>query len=126
MTFGESIKSCLNGYVKFDGRASRSEYWWFWLFCMILILIASAIDLSMSNPYGRYDRLRTLETLVGLAILLPSISVSVRRLHDLNKSGWWYLISFIPLIGIIILYIWFATRGTVGANNFGEDPLAAA
>lgn len=84
MTFGESIKSCLNGYVKFDGRAPRSEYWWFWLFGAILLLIANAIELSMLNKHD------TLEILVNLAIFLPALSVSVRRLHDLNKSGWWY------------------------------------
>lgn len=118
MTFGESIKSCLNGYVKFDGRAPRSEYWWFWLFGAILLLIANAIELSMLNKHD------TLEILVNLAIFLPALSVSVRRLHDLNKSGWWYLIIFIPLIGAIVLIIWFLMRGTVGTNDFGEDPIS--
>ena len=116
MTFGESIKSCLNGYVKFDGRAPRSEYWWFLVFIFLVDLSASTI----------YEKSELVSTLAGLALLLPNLAVCVRRLHDLNKSGWWVLLFFIPIIGHIILIVWFATRGTVGANSFGEDPLAAA
>ena len=123
MTFGESIKSCLSGYVKFEGRASRSEYWWFGVFNFLIGIVASCIDKSASTIYEKSE---LVSTLVALAFLLPSLAVCVRRLHDLNKSGWWVLLFFIPIIGLIVLIVWFATRGTVGANNFGEDPLAAA
>nr|WP_314748502.1 DUF805 domain-containing protein [uncultured Campylobacter sp.] len=123
MTFGESIKSCLSGYVKFDGRAPRSEYWWFLVFIFLVDVVAACIDLSASTIYEKSE---LVSTLAGLALLLPNLAVCVRRLHDLNKSGWWVLLFFIPIIGHIVLIVWFATRGTVGANNFGEDPLAAA
>ena len=120
MTFGESIKSCLNGYVKFDGRAPRSEYWWFLVFIFIVNVVAVCIDLSASNIYEKSE---LFSTLAGLALLLPKLAVCVRRLHDLNKSGWWVLLFFIPIIGPIVLIIWFVMRGTVGTNNFGEDPI---
>ena len=119
MIFAESVKSCLDGYVKFDGRASRSECWWFAAFN----LLVGALALSIS---AIYEIPGIVFSLAGLALLLPNLAVCVRRLHDLNKSGWWVLLFFIPIIGLIILIVWFATRGTVGANSFGEDPLAAA
>ena len=122
MTFGESIKSCLNGYVKFDGRAPRSEYWWFLVFIFLVDVVAACIDFSASTIYEKSE---LVSTLAALALLLPNLAVCVRRLHDLNKSGWWVLLFFIPIIGHIILIVWFATHGTVGANSFGEDPLAA-
>ena len=122
MTFVESIKSCLNGYVKFDGRAPRSEYWWFLVFIFLVDVVAACIDLSASTIY---EKSGLVSALANLALFLPNLAVCVRRLHDLNKSGWWVLLSFIPIIGPIVLIVWFATRGTVGANSFGEDPLAA-
>ena len=123
MIFAESVKSCLNGYVKFDGRAPRSECWWFGVFNLLVGALAICVDLSIS---AIYEIPGIVFSLAGLALLLPNLAVCVRRLHDLNKSGWWVLLFFIPIIGHIILIVWFATRGTVGANSFGEDPLAAA
>ena len=115
MTFGTSVATCFSKYVNFQGRASRSEFWWFtlfvWLVCFIAIIIDGAIDQSIVQP------------IAGLALFFPSLSVQVRRLHDTDKSGGWALVGIIPLIGSIILLIMCAFKGTPGTNRFGEDPL---
>jgi uncharacterized membrane protein YhaH (DUF805 family) len=110
MTFSESIKTCLNKYANFNGRASRSELWWFQLFYILVAFVASLINDDFF-------------WLSYIALFLPLLAVCVRRLHDKNKSGWWYLMSFVPIANIVLL-VWFCQRGTVGANNFGDDPLS--
>jgi uncharacterized membrane protein YhaH (DUF805 family) len=112
MNFTDSIKTCLTKkYVDFNGRASRSEYWWFFLFCIIIGIIASMIN-------------ETLYYIVVLALLLPSISVAVRRLHDIDMSGWWFLLNLIPIIGFLILLFLYCSKGTPGPNRFG-DPVVS-
>ncbi len=130
MTFGEAIKSCFKKYVTFSGRAPRSEYWWFALFVFIGNLALSFLDSFMfgtvvTTPGGfeAYTNTPVFSGLFGLATFLPSISVAVRRLHDVDRSGWWYWIALVPLIGIILLIVWFASKGTPGPNRFGPDPL---
>ena len=115
MTFGTSIATCFSKYVNFQGRASRSEFWWFALFVFLVYFIAIIID-------GAIDQ-SIVQPIAGLALFLPSLSVQVRRLHDTDKSGWWSLLGIIPLIGSIILLIMCAFKGTPGTNRFGEDPL---
>lgn len=120
MGFREAIASALNGYVRFSGRSSRSEYWWFALAValghMAIGLVEGAVGL-LTGEVG------ILGLLFSLVILLPSLAVSVRRLHDVDRSGWWLLLWFIPLIGLIVLLVWACTRGTPGDNRFGPDPL---
>jgi uncharacterized membrane protein YhaH (DUF805 family) len=111
MTFGESIKTCFKQYATFSGRASRSELWWFLLFTLLVSAGAGIIAEAIG-------------ALVYLALLLPNLAVQVRRLHDVDKSGWWLLIMFIPLIGLILLY-WFVLPSTEGANEYGEGPALA-
>lgn len=130
MTFGQSIQTVFSKYVTFSGRASRSEFWWWVLFVFVTNLVLSVIDsvlfgTTVTTEYGFEASTNTpfLSGLFGLATLLPGISVAVRRLHDRDKSGWWYWLVLIPLVGIIILIVWFATEGTRGANRFGADPL---
>ena len=132
MTFSESIKTCLSKFVTWEGRASRSEYWYFILFAVICYVAASIIDrilgtsFSMTNPAtGEPQSLGYgyVYVLTALALLLPSLAVLVRRLHDTNRSGWWYWIILIPLVGAILVLVWFCTRGTVGNNEYGSDPL---
>ncbi len=113
MSFTEAIASCFRRYVGFSGRASRSEFWYFELFAVLLSIAGSIID-----P-------RVVGGLISLALLLPSLAVTARRLHDTNRSGWWILIAFIPLVGIIVLIIWLATRGESNTNRFGPPPFAA-
>ena len=85
------------------------------LFTVLGSIVAGIIDLVLSEP--------VIDALFGLATILPSLAVAVRRLHDLDRTGWWIFIGLIPLIGWIILIIWYCTRGTVGPNRFGPDPL---
>ena len=117
MDFGQAIKTCLNKYATFSGRAQRSEYWYFFLFTAVVNIVASVLDATI------FGDMAVLYVIATLVLLLPSIAAGVRRLHDTDKSGWWLLISFIPAIGIIVLIVFFCQRGTVGPNRFGPDPL---
>lgn len=115
----------LKNYVGFSGRARRKEYWMFTLFNLIAAIIAMVLDhvlhlASATTGYG------PIYGLYVLAVLLPSLAVGIRRLHDTDRSGWWLLLGFIPLIGAIILIVWMATDGTPGDNKFGSNPKAGA
>lgn len=116
MGFGQAIASGFSNYVNFSGRACRSEYWFWSLFIFLAEIVTSFIDmvLGFSATTG----------LFGLATFLPSLAVAIRRLHDLDRSGWWILLALIPVIGWIILIIWDCTKGTEGPNRFGPDRLA--
>ena len=114
MNFSEAIQSGFNKYVTFTGRAARSEYWYWTLFTVILAIVSGIIDGVMG--------LEIVSTITSLAILLPSIAVGVRRLHDIDRTGWWLLLAF-TVIGIILLIVWDCTKGTSGPNRFGPDPL---
>lgn len=119
MGFQQAVKTCLSKYVDFQGRASRSEYWYFVL-AYALVLIAVAI---LAVTLGARSMLFPLLGLVLLAIFLPSIAAQVRRLHDTNASGWWILLAFIPYVGGLIMLVWYCIPGTKGENRFGPDPL---
>ena len=121
MSFTESIGTCFRKYVDGNGRASRSEFWYFQLFLVILYTVSSWID---SAVFGTgFEERGLVDSVVTLGTLLPAITATVRRLHDVNKSGWWILIGF-TCIGLIPLIIWEATKGTSGSNEYGDDPLA--
>ena len=123
MSFTESIGTCFRKYVDVNGRASRSEFWYFQLFLFVLTTISQFID---SAVFGTgLGETGTVYMVIMLGTLLPFICGVVRRLHDVNKSGWWILLIF-TCIGIIPLIIWWATKGTSGSNEHGDDPLAAA
>jgi uncharacterized membrane protein YhaH (DUF805 family) len=98
MTFQESIKTCLTKYADFNGRAVRSEYWWFALAIFIVGAVCQAIHPAIAGVFY-------------LATLLPSLAAATRRLHDTNRSGWWQLIVLLPLIGLIILIVFLAQEG---------------
>ena len=116
MNFVEAIKSGFSNYVNFSDRAIRSEYWYWILFIILGDIVTGIIDWAIGA--------QVTTGLFGLATLLPNIAVAIRRLHDLDRTGWWILLSLIPLVGWIILLIWYCTRGTVGPNRFGPDRLA--
>jgi len=107
-------------YADFSGRATRSEYWYFILFYSILVIIASFVDTLLS---GQDNTFPVVTMIVILVHIMPSLAVSVRRLHDIGKSGWWYLISLIPVIGPIILII-FAVLDSDQDNQYGPNPKA--
>ena len=114
MNLLESVNSGLTNYFNFNGRASRSEYWFFLLF-VNLISIASLIIASLTGANG-------LPLIVAVASFIPSISITSRRLHDSGMSGWWQLLSF-TVVGIIPLFIWYVTESDKGRNSYGENPL---
>lgn len=129
MTFQQSIRTVLSKYATFSGRAARSEYWWWVLFVVGLNFITTIIDATLIapglglDPVGDSDAaVAPLSMVVGLLLFLPGLAVSVRRLHDLDKSGWWLLVMFVPLVGVLLLIFWFASRGTKGPNRFGREP----
>jgi uncharacterized membrane protein YhaH (DUF805 family) len=117
MGFGEAISTCLSKYATFSGRARRSEYWFFALFEALVNIAAGVVDGVVNSSL--------IGALAAIALFLPSLAVSVRRLHDIDRSGWWLLIGLIPILGWILLFIWACTKGTLGPNRFGRDPLAA-
>lgn len=120
MGFGDAIRSCLQKYATFAGRAPRSEFWWFWLFGGLVSAVCGVIDTAiLGAPAGE----GWLSALAGLALLLPSLAVSVRRLHDIGRSGWWWWIALIPIIGWIVLIVWYCQASQPGTNQFGPDPL---
>ena len=112
---------CLQHYADFTGRARRSEYWYFVLFNFIVSIL---IGLSLGVIAGLLNvpALVYLAYLWSLAVFIPSLAVSVRRLHDIGRSGWWLLLSLIPLVGSIILIIWHCTDSQPGANQYGPNP----
>lgn len=119
MTFSESVTTCFRKYVTFSGRATRSEFWYFVLFNVIVGIVVGFLDSAFFG--GRIDETGPLESMHSLVIFLPAISVQVRRLHDLDKSGWWYFMWLIPVIGWIALLVWNATEGSFGDNRFGPS-----
>lgn len=116
MSPGEAIRSGFQHYVDASGRASRSEFWWWTAFTTVVYLVLSLLPGNAAAIAN---------ALFMLATLLPSFAVQIRRLHDLDRVGWWLLIAFIPVIGWIVLLVWACTRGTTGDNRFGPDPLGA-
>lgn len=118
-TFMGAVKTCLSKYATFEGRARRPEFWWFALFTFAGSMVASFLDVAI---FGAASDAGLLSAVFSLAMLIPSIAVGVRRLHDTDRVGWWYLMVFIPLIGFIVLLIFFIQRGTEGPNRFGPEP----
>lgn len=104
MTFGESIKTCFSKYAEFNGRASRSEFWWWFLFTFLASAGAGMVS-------------ETLSGLFSLAVLLPGLAVGARRLHDTDRSAWFLLLWFIPIIGWIVLLVW-AVQEAKEPNRF--------
>ena len=117
MNFQTSIKTCFNKYAVFSGRASRSEYWFFALFSLLGGIIATIFDTMILGYSTEVNG--PINLIFSVAIILPSISVATRRLHDLNKSGWWQLLWF-TIIGGILLIIWYATEGIKKNNSHGK------
>ncbi len=117
VTFKEAIvRAIQQNYCNFSGRASRSEFWWFSLFTFILAAIIGIVFC------WNEDVLNIVTGLVNLALLLPSLGLAVRRLHDIDKSGWWIFISLIPVIGWILLIVWYCKDSQMAPNEYGPVP----
>ncbi len=120
MGFTEAVRSVLSDhYADFTGRASRSEYWWFALFSILVSIGISIARAIAGDVVGGI-----LGLLFVLALIVPSISVTVRRLHDSDRSGWWILIALVPMIGSLVLLVLMVLPGTPGENRFGPDSSA--
>ena len=122
MGFSEAIQSGFNNYANFEGRASRPAYWWWFLFTWIVSIIAQLLDnMTRIGGIGSESYLNMwvgiISAIVGLALFLPSLGVMIRRLHDTDRSGWWWLIGIIPIIGWIILIFFLASPGTPGEKR---------
>lgn len=121
MDFTQAVKAVFSKYVTFSGRARRAEYWWFALFQLLCGIALSIVDHML---FGRpYSDTGPLEGIFSLLIFLPAISVMVRRLHDGDRSGWWFWIILIPLVGALFLLYWLVSKGTTGPNDYGPDPI---
>lgn len=117
VSFTEAVTRALTlNYCNFEGRSSRSEYWWFCLFQFILGCVVSAI-FSFSDTLNLI-----MSGVVSLALLLPDLGLAVRRLHDTNHSGWWLFLALIPVIGAIVLFIWFIQDSEHHPNQYGPEP----
>jgi uncharacterized membrane protein YhaH (DUF805 family) len=124
MGFAEAVRTCLQKYVGFSGRARRSEYWYFALFTLIVSIVAGILD-GLLGTMSDETNVGVIGTIASLALLLPSIAVAIRRLHDTSRSGWWILIGLIPIVGWIILIV-FYVQDSHPDNEYGPSPKAAA
>jgi len=107
MNFPTAISTCFSKFATFSGRATRSEFWWFYLFTILLSWFAQmAVGASVSG-------------IVSLVLILPMWAAGARRLHDIGRTGWWQLIAF-TVIGIVVLIVWYATDSEKAANQYGE------
>ncbi len=113
------IKCITKKYVTFSGRAVREEFWMFFLFMTICYAIAIAIDMS-SGLWDNEDAIGVFSGILCLVFILPYLAVTVRRFHDINKSGWFVLITYIPIVGWIGWLIWMCTEGSKAKNRFGK------
>ena len=112
----------LNKYFDFSGRARRAEYWLFFLFYFVVSFVLVFADGALGY-YIQSWGIGVLGSLFGLAMFIPGLAVTVRRLHDRDMRGWWILLVFIPILGYLALLIIFILPGTKGSNRFGKDPL---
>lgn len=131
VSFSDAIRSGWANYANFSGRSGRSAYWWWVLFTSILSLVSQTLD-SWLRPGGMGTQsyagvwVGLITGIVSLVLIVPSVAVMVRRLHDTDRSGWWWLIVVIPVIGWLVLIYFLVTPGTPGVNRFGPPPSAIA
>lgn len=126
-----AVKTVLGKYATFSGRADRGEFWWFIGFALLLFIVLGGIEGAILAPMLGYsafdpDLGQPLQLLAALVLLLPTLALDVRRLHDIDRSGWWYLVGLIPVVGTFILLYWFLQPSTPGSNRFGPVPQAPA
>ena len=113
--------AALKKYATFSGRAQRSEYWYFVLFYFVIFIGLAIVD-GITGSFDEEAGMGLLGSLFVIAMLIPSLAVGVRRLHDTNRSGWWLLVSIIPVIGLIVLVVFTIQDSQPGQNQFGPNP----
>ena len=122
MTFQQAIQSGFRNYVNFEGRASRSEFWYFVLFTFLVSMALNIVDLMLFHSSTGSFHINALGALFSLAVLLPSLGLAFRRLHDTERSAWWLLIN-LTIIGGLVTLVFNCLPGTPGPNKYGPDPL---
>jgi uncharacterized membrane protein YhaH (DUF805 family) len=124
MNFVQAVKSYFIRWNDFKGRSSRSEYWWATLFTYLVIILLQVVQVMLAQAESVLALLAMITILVFLLFLtIASFAVMVRRLHDVNRSGWWFLIYF-TIIGIFVLLYWYVQKGDEADNRYGSDPLS--
>ena len=118
MGFGQAVSTCFSKYLDFSGRACRSEYWYWTLFAFLVSIAGNFVGMTVDSLIAG--------VVLQLALLLPGLAAFARRMHDIDKSGWWFFLNFVPIIGFIVILIWLVKRGTDGPNRFGDDPFGGA
>jgi uncharacterized membrane protein YhaH (DUF805 family) len=118
MGMPDAVRSVLTKYATFSGRARRSEFWWFYLAYILASIVVSIIDQMIGSP--------VLGVLLTLGLIVPTLAVGARRLHDIGKSGWWQLIGIVPLVGAIVLIVFFCQDSQPGTNKYGPSPTEPA
>lgn len=113
MDFVQAVQTCCKKWVTFTGRASRSEYWWFFLFNFLLFLIVPITGLLSVKLIA------IIFAIAYIYLTIAMIAVAIRRLHDIDRTGWWILIGLVPVVGFIVLLIFYLTPGTEGSNQYG-------
>lgn len=126
LSFGASVSRVFSKYATFGGRATRSEYWWFYLFTVLVSIALSILQGVAGQDNGFAGFISIVSLLISLALFIPVLAVTVRRLHDTNRSGWWVLIGLIPLLGAIILLVFVLLRSDEVDNRFGPAPTVVA
>ena len=121
MTFQEAISSAFSNYANFSGRARTSEYWYFCLFNIIVSMVLSAL-MRLTAGSAMFNIFRIIEVVYSLAVLIPGLAVAWRRLHDIGRSGAWYLLMLVPFVGVIVLLVWFCKDSQPGVNEYGPCP----
>ena len=133
MSFGAAVRSVLGKYATFSGRARRSEFWWWdlaqgliislpYVLAVVLVVVTISTDPAATEPPPAALALVGLMFLLQLALLIPTVAVTVRRLHDTGRTGWWYLIGFVPFVGSVVLIVFLVMDSTPGTNPWGENP----
>lgn len=121
MSFPDAISTGFSKYVTFSGRATRSEFWYWQLFVILLGFVTGVFD-AVLFPDTYF---MPINTLASLGMILPGIAVSVRRLHDVNRSGWWYLLVCLPIIGWLVLLFWFVQPSATETTQYDGNPAMA-
>ena len=119
--FGEAINRGVRNYAICSGRATRAESWW-WVLFIVLAGIAFGVIDTVTGTMGMFGDSGLLGQLFELAVLVPSLALAARRLHDINRTGWWLLLLFVLVIGWVVLIVWAIKRGDEGPNKYGPDP----
>ncbi|WP_200908207.1 DUF805 domain-containing protein [Pseudoalteromonas sp. R3] len=120
----DSYLSVLKNYTEFKGRARRKEYWLFMLCNLIVMIVLGLVDM-MLGMYSEEAGVGLVSGLYALAVIIPSIAVGVRRLHDIGRSGWWMLLTFVPLVGPLVLLVFNVMDSKPGENEYGPNPKEA-